>query len=141
MRTKRLLVVGVFVLGIAIGLLGSQMLPAQDPLTTGTILKRTDLSFAEDWEAMLVERPLPAGVESGRHTQSGIEIVYIEEGAVVLEVEGKPAETVEAGSAFTTSAGDVHNVKNASDSEPARALAFYTAKKGATLEDLAVPAE
>jgi hypothetical protein len=35
----------------------------------------------------------------------------------------------------------VHNVKNASASAPAKALAFYIAKKGATLEELSVPAK
>ena len=49
--------------------------------------------------------------------------------------------TVKAGEAFTTSAGEVHNVKNASKSAPVKALAFYVAKKGARLEDLAVPAK
>jgi hypothetical protein len=35
----------------------------------------------------------------------------------------------------------VHNVKNASATAPAKALAFYIAKKGAGLDDLAVPAK
>jgi hypothetical protein len=35
----------------------------------------------------------------------------------------------------------VHNVKNASKTEPAKALAFYVAKKGAKLEELSVPAK
>ncbi len=37
--------------------------------------------------------------------------------------------------------GEVHNLKNASSSASAKALAFYIAKKGARLEDLAVPAK
>jgi hypothetical protein len=35
----------------------------------------------------------------------------------------------------------VHNVKNASASAPAKALAFYVAKKGAAVEELALPAK
>jgi hypothetical protein len=38
-------------------------------------------------------------------------------------------------------AGEGHNVKNASSRASAKALAFYVAKKGARLEDLAVPAK
>ena len=49
--------------------------------------------------------------------------------------------TLKAGEAFTTSAGEVHNVKNASKDAPVKALAFYVAKKGARMEDLAIPAE
>ena len=45
------------------------------------------------------------------------------------------------GEAFTTVAGEVHNVRNASSSAPATAMAFYVAKKGARLEDLSVPAK
>ncbi len=112
---------------------------AQDPLTSGTILARTELPGAEGMEAILVLRELPAGAESGRHTQGGKEIVYILEGSVIVEVEGKPPMAVDAGETFQTSAGEVHNVKNASTTEPGKALAFYMAKKGAALEDLAVP--
>ena len=43
------------------------------------------------------------------------------------------------GEAFSTVAGEVHNVKNSSTTAPAKALAFYIAKKGVRLEDLAAP--
>ncbi|MEE8277610.1 MAG: cupin domain-containing protein [Thermoanaerobaculia bacterium] len=141
MRHIRVLMGVVLLVGIAVGLLGGRMLTAQDPLKSGTILDRTDLSGTEGMEAILVLRELPPGGESGRHTQSGKEIVYILEGSVILEVEGKPAVTLGAGETFQTSSGEVHNVKNASASAPAQALAFYIAKKGASLEDLALPAQ
>ena len=50
-----------------------------------------------------------------------------------LGYRGRPAPS--------RTAGEVHNVKNASKSAPVKALAFYVAKKGARLEDLAVPAK
>jgi quercetin dioxygenase-like cupin family protein len=49
--------------------------------------------------------------------------------------------TLKPGEAFSTVAGEVHNVKNASKAEPAKALAFYVAKKGAKLEDLSTPSK
>ena len=61
------------------------------------------------------------------------------DGSVTLEVQGKPEKTLKTGESFTTSAGEVHNVKNASKTAPGKALAFYIAKKGAKLEDLATP--
>ena len=125
--------------GAALGLLGSRILSAQEPLKSGTILQRTELKSAKGTEAILVLRDLPPGGESGKHTQSGNEIVYVLDGSLILEVQGKPAATLKTGEAFTTEAGEVHNVKNASASAPAKALAFYIAKKGARLEDLAVP--
>ena len=139
MKRSSFLVV-VITLGVALGLLGSAA-SAQDNLKSGKVLERTALKGAPGWEAILVERDLPAGAESGKHTQMGSEIVYIESGSVILQVEGKADKTVKAGEAFSTSAGEVHNVKNASSSEPAKAMAFYVAKKGAKLEDLSKPAK
>jgi quercetin dioxygenase-like cupin family protein len=136
-----------FLVGVALAMIvvlcvsGSRILSAQDNLKGGTVLKRTELKGAPGWEAILVQRILPPGAESGKHTQSGNEIVYIEEGSVTFEAQGKPAVTLKPGEAFTTVAGEVHNVKNASSSMPATALAFYVAKKGSRLEDLSVPAK
>jgi len=141
MKRIHLLVGAVLVVVIGLGVLGSRSLNAQDNLKGGTILQRTDLKAAPGWEAILVDRPLPPGAQSGKHTQAGNEIVYVQEGAITLEVQGKAPVTVKAGEAFTTSAGEVHNVKNASTSAPAKALAFYIAKKGARLEDLSLPAK
>ena len=126
---------------LVLGLLGSRMLKAQDRLKSGRVLQRTELKGAPGWEAILVERIVPPGAESGKHTQSGNEIVYIQDGSVIFETEGKSPVTLNSGEAFTTTAGEVHNVKNASSSAPLKALAFYVAKKGARLEDLSVPSK
>jgi quercetin dioxygenase-like cupin family protein len=128
-------------IGAAIGVAGGRLSSAQEPLKEGTILQRADVAGAKGMEAILVERDLPAGKESGKHTQSGTEIVYIQDGSVIFEAPGQPAKTLTAGQAFTTTAGEVHNVKNASSSAPAKALAFYIAKKGAKVEELSKPAK
>src|ERR1035437_7417598 len=146
MKRINLLVGVALAVVVVLGVLGSRMLSAQDNLKGGTVLQRTELKGAPGWEAILVQRILPqpfrlAGAESRKHTQSGSEIVYIEEGSVTFEAQAKPAVTLKPGEAFTTAAGEVHNVKNASSSAPAKALAFYVAKKGARLEDLSVPAK
>ena len=127
--------------GAALCLPGNRSLSAQEHLKSGTVLQRTDVAGAKGMEAILVLRELPPGGESGKHTQSGSEIVYILDGSATLEVAGKPTRTLKAGEAFSTTAGEVHNVKNASTSAPAKALAFYIAKKDARLEDLARPAK
>lgn len=141
MKRINVLVGIALALGVVMGSLGSRMLSAQDNLKGGTVLQRTELKAAPGWESILVLRQLPPGAESGKHTQSGSEIVYVQEGSVIFEAQGKPPVTLKAGEAFSTVAGEVHNVKNASTSAPAKALAFYVAKKGARLEDLSVPAK
>jgi quercetin dioxygenase-like cupin family protein len=139
-RVEMLLGVAL-VMGITLGVLAVGLLNAQDPLKSGTVLQRTELVGAKGMEAILVLRELPPGGESGKHTQTGNEVVYILEGSVVLEVQGKPAVTLKAGEAFSTVAGEVHNVKNASATAAGKALAFYVAKKGTALEGLSVPAK
>lgn len=143
MKRINFLVRVTFAMSLTLGVLGSRMLSAQDKdnLKGGTVLQRTELKSAPGWEAILVQRELPPGAESGKHTQAGNEIVYILEGSVTLEVQGKPAVTMKAGDTFTTVSGEVHNVKNASSTSPGKALAFYIAKKGAKLEDLSTPAK
>lgn len=134
-------VVGVaLAVGAVLGVLGGRFLSAQDPLASGTVLQRTELVGAPGMEAIAVLRELPPGAESGKHTQGGNEIVYVLEGSLVLEVQGKPAVTLKTGEAFSTVAGEVHNVKNASATAPAKALAVYVAKTGTPLEGLSVPA-
>ena len=128
-------------LGIVLGSLASHTLHAQEALARGTVLRRTELGGGKGMEAILVLRELPPGGESGKHTQSGTEIVYILDGSVIFEAQGNSPATLKAGEAFSTTAGVLHNVKNASSSEPAKALAFYIAKKGARLDDLSVPAK
>src|SRR5438477_13001661 len=93
-----------FLVGVtlAVGLLGSQMLNGQDNLKAGKVLQRTELKSAPGWEAILVERILPPGAESGKHTQSGNEIVYIQDGTVTLEAQGKPSDTLKPGEAFNS---------------------------------------
>src|SRR5712691_8147860 len=76
--------------GVMLGVWGSWTLSAQDNLKGGKVLQRTELKGAPGWEAILVERILPPGVESGKHTQGGNEIVYVQEGSITFEAQGKP---------------------------------------------------
>lgn len=131
----------VFALGLVVGFLVSPTSSAQSELKMGTILQRTDLVAAKGLEAILVLRDVPPGGASGQHTQSGNEIVYILDGSVIFETPGKPPVTLKAGQSFTTVAGQVHNVKNASTTAGIKALAFYVAKKGTPLEELSLPAK
>ena len=47
--------------GAVLGLLGSRMLSAQEPLRSGTVLQRTELKSTKGTEAILVLRDLPPG--------------------------------------------------------------------------------
>jgi hypothetical protein len=49
-------------------------------------------------------------------------------------MDGKPSQTFKVGEAFLETANLVHNLRNASAAEPARALGFQYAGKGQLLQ-------
>ena len=142
MRYGRRLTGSVSLVALALAVLGGGVLSAQDVPPEGIVLDRMEIAGLEGMEAIVVYYELPPGGESGRHKmEMGSEIVYIQEGSVVVEVEGSEAVTVEAGGTFKTVAGQVHNVRNASDEEACKAVAFYIGEQGGTGETLAVMVE
>ncbi|MGH7409757.1 MAG: cupin domain-containing protein [Candidatus Methylomirabilis sp.] len=141
MKRTVVLVSMALVIGIAMGITGMQVLAGKDELAKGTVLQRTDLAGAKRKEAVLVLRELPPGTESGKHTQSGTEVAYILEGSVTLEVQGKSPLTLKQGDSFQTGPRQVHNVKNASTTAPAKVIVFYVVEKGKALADFSTPAK
>ncbi|MGH7409493.1 MAG: cupin domain-containing protein [Candidatus Methylomirabilis sp.] len=141
MKRTVVLVSMALVIGIAVGITGMQALAGKDELAKGTILQRAALAGLKGKEAALVLRELPPGQESGKHTQSGTEVAYILEGSVTFEAQGKPPVTLKAGDSFQTGPRQVHNVKNASTTAPAKVIVFYVVEKGKALADFSTPAK
>ena len=141
MKRTAVLVSVAVVFGIAVGLVGTQVLAGKEELAKGTVLQRTELAGVKGKEAVLALRELPPGKESGKHTQSGIEVAYILEGSVTFEVQGKPPVTLKQGDTFQTGPRQVHNVKNASTTAPSKVLVFYVTEKGKALGDISTPAK
>jgi len=100
-------------------------------------IKRTDLATADqsatDAGAMWVAEIAP-GASTGRHTHPTPRFVYVLEGAVVLEMDGKPPRTFTVGEGFVEPPGEVHNFRNASTTAPAKAIGFQIAPKGMPLQ-------
>ena len=66
------------------------------------------------------------GQETGRHLHPCPVFGYIAEGTAVVEVEGRPAQTLPAGAAFHEPAETViARFDNASQTEPMTFIAFY----------------
>ena len=115
----------------AICIAGALSANAQQPT-----IKRTDLVTADhgtDSGYLWVADIAPGGA-TGRHTHPTPRFVYVLEGSVVLEVDGKPARTFVAGEGFAEAPGEVHNFRNASTTAPAKALGFQVAPKGTPLQ-------
>ncbi len=141
MRRTVILISLAVVVGIAMGVIGTQVYSAEKELAEGKVLQRVELAGVKGKEVVLVRRELPPGKESGKHTQSGTEVAYILEGAAIFEAQGKPAVTLKAGDTFQTGPREVHNVKNASATSPTKALVFYVVEKGTALADFSKPAK
>jgi quercetin dioxygenase-like cupin family protein len=124
--------------GIALGMVGSHVLNAQQEPVKRTVLVKSDLEGIEGKEAVLFLAELAPGAVGGKHYHPGTELFYALEGAFTHEPDGKPPVTLKAGQAGTNPNKNVHYIKNASLTEPARVLGCLIADKG---QPLAVPVQ
>jgi quercetin dioxygenase-like cupin family protein len=104
---------------------------AQQPGVTRVDLQRHDLS-APGREVVQVRVALAPGVSFPKHTHPGDEIVYVLEGTLEYQVDGKAPVTLRAGEVLFVPAGAIHTAKNAGDVEGAE-LATYIVEKGRPL--------
>lgn len=128
MKTTRYIALAVLIGGGGLALLVAR---AQQPGVTRTNLQRHDLS-APGREVVQVRVDLAAGVAFGKHTHPGEEIVYVIEGSLEYEVEGRPPVTLKAGEVLFIPAGAVHAAKNVGSVNGAE-LATYIVEKGKPL--------
>jgi quercetin dioxygenase-like cupin family protein len=128
MKTVRLLTAALL---IAASTLALQLAQAQLAGTRRIDLQRHDLS-APGREVIQARVEIDPGVTSPRHTHPGEEIIYVLEGLLEYQVEGKPPVTLKAGQVLFIPAGTVHAAKNVGSSNAAE-LATYVVEKGKPL--------
>ena len=113
---------------------GGFALPA--PPTQQTGIKRTDLQRHDlgntGREVIQVRVELAPGVAFGKHTHPGEEVIYMLEGSLEYEVEGRPPITLEAGDVLFIPARAVHAARNPGKTNGAE-LATYLVEKGKPL--------
>ena len=118
------------------GLVVSQVAPAQQAGVSRTDLQRHDLSIpGREVIQALVE--LAPGVVAAKHPHPGEEIIYVIEGSLEYEVEGKPPVTLKAGDVLFVPYGAVDSAKNVGTTKGVE-LATYVVEKG---KPLLVPAK
>jgi quercetin dioxygenase-like cupin family protein len=122
-------------LGVAVLIAGSGLAPdvaqAQQPGTKRTNLQRHDLSVPGR-EVIQVRVDFDPGYVAPKHTHFGEEIIYVIEGTLVYDVEGRPPTTYKAGDVLLVPAGAIHSVKNIGSGNGAE-LATYVVEKGKPL--------
>jgi len=129
MKTIRNLALAALVVGTGLAL---PMAQAQQPQgITRTDLQRHDLS-APGREAVQVRVDLAPGVAFGNHTHPGEEIIYVLQGTLEYQLEGKPPVALKAGDVLFIPAGTVHSAKNVGSGTGSE-LATYIVEKGKPL--------
>src|SRR5262245_35494542 len=102
---------------------------AQDPTIQSVLSK--DLVGVSGKEIAVITVEYAPGESDPVHRHRAQAVVYVLEGAVVMQVQGKPAMTLSAGETFYEGPEDVHLVaRNASASRAAKFLVFFVKDKG-----------
>ncbi len=107
---------------------------AQQPGIKRTDLQRHDISIP-GYEAVQARVDFAEGASFGRHTHPREEIIYVIEGTIEYDIDGKPPVTLKAGDVLFVPAGTVHAAKNAGKGNAAE-LGTYVVEKGKPLLSL-----
>jgi len=133
MKPVRTMVLGVGALSLLI------IVPAiaQQPTIQRKVLLTQDLPIP-GYQAVMAAVEIPAGGREGRHTHPGAVVVYIQEGTITFDHEGKPTMTYKAGDSFYIEPGKIHEGIN-NGTSPVKAVATFVVEKGKPLTSPAAP--
>jgi len=108
-------------------LVGDQIANAQSAIQRKVLLQQ-DLNVSNlQMVTTLVE--IPVGVREVRHTHPGVLGIYVLEGTITVEHEGRPATTYKAGDSLHIDAGKIHLGINAGN-VPVKLIGTLVAEKG-----------
>jgi quercetin dioxygenase-like cupin family protein len=119
--------VGMLIGAYTIGLLHAQ---AQIHRTS---LVHADMASIAGKEADAWIAEFPPGTDTGKHFHHADQFVYVLEGTIILEEEGKPPVTYKAGQMFQELPNMHHTGRNGSTTAPLKILAFQVHDKGQPL--------
>ena len=103
----------------------------QAPSVKRNILLKQDMTIPGR-EAVMALVEIPAGGTEGRHTHPAEVYVFVQEGTITLDVEGKPSRTLTAGDFFYIAPGQIHEGSNRGNTT-AKLSAVFVAEKGKPL--------
>jgi quercetin dioxygenase-like cupin family protein len=128
MKTTRIMAIAALIATTGLALPVGQ---AQQVGARRIDLQRHDLSVTGR-EVIQTIFELAPGTTAPRHTHPGEEIIYVLEGLLEYQVEGKAPVTVKAGEVFFVPAETIHAVKNVGTGNVAE-LATFVVEKGKPL--------
>ena len=104
---------------------------AQQPTVQRKMLLTQDLAIP-GYQTVMATVEIPAGGREGKHTHPGAVVVYLAEGTLTLEYEGKPTTTYKPGDSFYIEGGKIHEGIN-NGSSAVKAIATFVVEKGKPL--------
>ena len=126
-RTRNLAAIAlVFASGLAL-----QAAHGQSAAPRRIDLQRHDLQIP-GYEVVQARVEIDPGTPAGRHWHPGEEIIYVLEGSLEYQVEGRPAVTLGPGHVLFVPARTVHAARNVGTG-PGAELATYVVEKGKPL--------
>ena len=132
MKTAGIMALAMLIVASGLALHAAQV---QLPGTKRTDLQQHDLSVPGR-EVVQVRVDIAPGAVAPRHSHPGEEIVYVIEGLLEYQLDGKPPVTLKAGEVLFIPAGTIHAVKNVGSGNAAE-LGTYVVEKGKPLVVLA----
>ena len=115
---------------LALACLLSGTLVAQEAKVTELMLK--DLTKCPGEEGLMIIVDYPPGSKDPIHRHNAHAFIYVLEGSIVMQVRGGKEVTLTPGQTFYEGPDDVHIIgRNASQTKPAKFVAFFVKDKGA----------
>ena len=132
MQAPRIVAIAMLIVGSGLALHVAQ---PQQPGIRRTDLQQHDLGVPGR-EVVQVRVDIAPAVASAKHSHPGEEIVYVIEGLLEYQLEGKPPVALKAGEVLFIPARTIHTAKNVGSGNAAE-LATYIVEKGKPLATLA----
>ena len=117
---------------LALACLLSGTLVAQEAKVTDLMSK--DLTKCPGEEGLMIIVDYPPGSKDPIHRHNAHAFIYVLEGSIVMQVRGGKEVTLTPGQTFYEGPDDVHVIgRNASQTKPAKFVAFFVKDKGAPI--------
>ena len=115
---------------LALACLTPGALIAQEAKVTELMSK--DLTKCPGQEGLMIIVDYPPGSKDPIHRHNAHAFIYVLEGSIVMQVRGGKEVTLTPGQTFYEGPDDVHVIgRNASQTKPAKFVAFFVKDKGA----------
>jgi quercetin dioxygenase-like cupin family protein len=128
MKTAHTMALSALIVGSGLALYVAQ---AQQAGVKRTDLQQHDLSIPGHEVVQAIVEIAP-GATAAKHWHPGEEIIYVLEGSLEYQVEGKPPVTLKAGDVLFIPARTIHAARNVGSGNGAE-LATYVVEKGKPL--------